>query len=71
MEKLKVFLSFEVTEKLSKVTIDVTNVKKPSQTVKLMLDLLPNYPLENYVRMALTQFNIEYGSQNKTPQENS
>lgn len=71
MENLKVFLSFEVTEKLSKVTIDVTNVKKPSQTVKLMLDLLPNYPLENYVRMALTQFHIDYGSHNKTPQEKS
>lgn len=71
MDKLKVFLSFEVTEKLSKVTVDVTNVIKPSQTVNLILDLLPNYPLENYVRMALTQFNIDYGSKNETPQENS
>lgn len=71
MENLKVFLSFEVKEKISKVTIDVTNLKKPSQTVKLVFDLLPNYPLENYVRIALTQFNIDYGSQNKTPQENS
>lgn len=72
MEKINILLSFTLGEP-SKNGLDKCYVKCEKidgDYVDGSFDLLPNYPLENYIRFMLTKFHQAYETQNQnSPQK--
>lgn len=67
MENLKVSLTFPISEKLSKITVSVEEPGS-SNKVNQSFDLLPGYPLDNYVKFTLTKYQMQYGKAQNSPQ---
>lgn len=57
MEKLKVTLSFLISDDIQKVDITVADTNSDKKIHKVY-DLLPGYHLENYVKLSYTQFQM-------------
>lgn len=70
MEKLTVSIIFLIGSPeengLDKVKVTVKDFVNQEKTVEDIFDLLPSYPLENYVRFELTKFNQRYGTKEIT-----
>lgn len=71
MEKINVVIKFTLGEPglngLDKCYVKCEKFDSVNDLVDGTFDLLPNYPLENYVRFMLTKYHQAYGTQNQNP----
>lgn len=71
MEKINIVITFTIGDPgnngLDKCYVKCEKFDSVSDFVDGCFDLLPNYPLENYVRFMLTKYHQAYGTQNQNP----
>lgn len=71
MGKINVTIMFTLGDPglndLDRVYVKCEKYDSVSDYVDGHFDLLPNYPLENYVRLMLTKYQKAYGTQNQNP----